>query len=491
MERMRRIILLAAILVVGAVGVAVANPKPNVIFILADDLGWGDTGVTWQNARAEGLPRIKTPNLDRLAREGAVLTSHYCASPVCAPSRASILSGKIQGECSLRDNCFDRVLAETNTLGTVMRNAGYATWAVGKWGLAGGGESGQPVASHPLDRGFDYFYGFLDHMAGHTYYHYEGHIRGAFMGITENRTNATRSATGIYSTDLFIAKAKALISDHLARSPEKPFFMYLSVNTIHGSGRSDDTLQCKAPLHVPGRPYPESGVSWPLDPEPLEKRNTWIDPQYAELPPNAARYATGITRLDDALGDLMRHLVANGIDRNTLVIFTSDNGPADEYGADPRVFASSGPFDGMKRDVFEGGMRVPAFLRWPDRIAPGTVDDTPSQSYAWMSLLASAAEGRYDPMSSLVYTQYEFPWGGGTEAFNEFQARKGAVRGLQQMVRVGDLVALRTRIRDGNAKVRLYDVKNDPFQSKDLASDPDRQGRLEEMTAILDSRLRP
>ena len=98
--------------------------RPNVIFILADDLGYGDTGVTWQSARAEGLPRISTPNLDRLAREGAVMPNHYCAAPVCAPSRASILTGRVQGECSLRDNCFDRAFSETNTLGTVMRNAG-------------------------------------------------------------------------------------------------------------------------------------------------------------------------------------------------------------------------------------------------------------------------------------------------------------------------------------------------------------------------------
>lgn len=488
---MRKILLLALTLLFGTICAASSAQKPNVIFILADDLGWGDAGFTWQNARAEGLPRIQTPNLDRLAREGAVLTDHYCCAPVCAPSRASILTGRVQGECSLRDNCFDRALAETNTLGTVMRDAGYATWAVGKWGVAGGGESGQPVSSHPLDRGFDYFYGFLDHMAGHTYYHYEGHIRGAFMGITENRTNATASASGIYSTDLFIAKTKQLITDHRARSPEKPFFLYLAVNTVHGSAKSDETLQDKSPIHVPGRPYPAEGVTWPLAPEPLEARNTWIDPKYADLPPVAARYATSITRLDEALGDLMRHLEANGIDRETLVIFTSDNGPANEYGTDPRLFGSAGPFDGMKRDVFEGGMRVPTFVRWPAAIAPNTVDATPSQAHAWMDFLAAAAQGRYEPMQSLVYTQYEFPWDGWTEAFAAFKARKGDVRGLQQMVRVGDYVALRTRLREGGGHVRLYDVVKDPFQANDLAGNPEQRARLVEMTAILDARLRP
>ena len=487
---MRKILLLVATLLFGTICAASSAQKPNIIFILADDLGWGDTGFTWQNARVEGLPRIKTPNLDRFASEGAVLTDHYCSAPVCAPSRASILAGRVQGECSLRDNCFDCALAETNTLGTVMRSAGYATWAVGKWGIAGGGESGQPVSSHPLDRGFDYFSGFLDHMAGHTYYHYEGHIRGAFMGITENRTNATQSASGIYSTDLFTAKTKQLISDHMARSPEKPFVLYLAVNTIHGSSRSDDTLVCKNPVHVPGRPYPKEGVTWPLEKEPLEARNTWIDPKYADLPPVAARYATSITRLDDAIGDLMRHLEKCGIDGDTLIVFTSDNGPANEHGVDPRTFASAGPFDGMKRDVFEGGMRVPALVRWPGKIAPRTVDSTPSQSHSWMDFLAAAADGRVSPMSSLVYTQYEYEWDGRTEAFKEFKARKGSVRGLQQMVRMGDYVALRTRIREGGAKVRLYNVANDPFQSNDLSGAPEQRERLVEMTAILDARLR-
>lgn len=369
-----------------------------------------------------------------------------------------------------------------------MRAAGYATWAVGKWGVAGGGESGQPVTSHPLDRGFDYFYGFLDHMAGHTYYHYEGHIRGAFMGITENRTNATESAKGIYSTDLFAAKTKQLISDHLARSPEKPFFLYLAVNAIHGSGQCGNDVVCKKPLHVPGRPYPTDGVSWPLSPEPVDARNTWIDPAYTNLPPSAARYATAITRMDDAIGDIVRHLERNGIARDTLIIFTSDNGPADEYGADPRTFGSAGPFDGLKRDVFEGGMRVPALLHWPAKVPSGAVDATPSQAHAWKDFLAAAAEGRYEPMKSLVYTRYEFPWNGATEAFREFKARKGKVRGLQQMVRVGDYVALRVRMREGGAKVRLYNVVADPFQEHDLADAPEQRTRLAEMTKMLDDR---
>ena len=507
MKRLAAVVAVA-MAVAAAPLAACGRTKPNIVFVLADDLGYGDVGFAC-GARTNVLARLRTPCLDRLAREGVVLTDHYAAAPVCAPSRASLLTGRVQGRCSLRDNCFDRAFSETNTLATVLRGAGYATWAVGKWGVAGGGESGEPVSSHPLDRGFDYFYGFLDHMAGHTYYHYEGHMRNAFMGITENRTNATSSAKGIYSTDLFVAKAKQLVSRHAAEKSGTPFFLYLAVNTIHGSGQSDDTLATKHPLHIPGRPYPAGGVQWPLEPEPLAARNTWIDPAYRDLPENAARYATAITRLDNALADLMGELGRLGLDDDTMIVFTSDNGPADEYGADPRFFGSNGPFDGFKRDVFEGGMRVPTFVRWPARIAGGLKDDSPSQFHDWMATLADvactaepnesegvsllprwgAAEEASAAKPSLVYSQYEFPWGGGTEAFREFESRKSPVRGLQQMLRAGDYVALRTRIRAGNAKTRLYNVVEDPFQQNDLSSRAEQQDRLRDMTRTLDERL--
>lgn len=506
----RRAVICAITVAVWAVSLyAKEKDRPNIIFILADDLGYGDVGYN-ACAATNVLARLRTPHLDRLAREGVTLTAHYAAAPVSAPSRASLMTGRVQGACSLRDNCFDRSFTETNTLASVLNGVGYVTWAVGKWGIAGGGESQTPVASHPLDRGFDYFYGFLDHLAGHTYYHYSGHVRNAFMGITENRKDATDSARGIYSTDLFTAKAKRLIGDHVASKPDTPFFLYLAVNTVHGSGICDDTITNKHTLHIPGRPYPENGVEWPLEPEPLAVRNTWIDPLYRELPESAARYATAITRLDYAVGDLMRELERLGIDRNTMIVFTSDNGPADEYGADPRNFRSNGPFDGYKRDVFEGGMRVPAFVRWPARIAPGRRDNAPSQFHDWMATLAAAANAVKPPESegvsllprfgaaegpaapSLVYTQYNFPWAGNTEAFKAFAARKGKVRGLQQMVREGGYVALRTRMKpDDPGKVRLYNVVEDPFEERDLADRPEEQTRLKKLTAILDERLRP
>ena len=506
-KRKIQLLVLAAVLAAGWLAPA-EDRRPNVIFILADDLGYGDVGFCPLPA-TNVLARLRTRNLDRLAAGGVVLTGHYAAAPVSAPSRASLMTGRVQGECSLRDNCFDRPFSETCTLASVMKGAGYATWAVGKWGIAGGGESRLPVSSHPLDRGFDYFYGFLDHLAGHTYYHYKGRLNNAWMGVSENRADATDGAAGIYSTDLYIAKAKSLIRRHAAERPGTPFFLYLAVNTVHGSGRNDSTLADSTPLHVPGRPFPAEGLSWPLEPEPRELRNTWIDPEFRGLPPAAARYATAVKRLDDGIGDLLALLDRLGIAQDTMVVFTSDNGPADEYGADPRTFGSAGALDGMKRDVFEGGMRVPAAVRWPARIAPGSRDDAPSQSHDWMATLAEAAgtsaPAQCDGVSllprwgaskaparpSLVYSQYEFPYAGHTAAFREFAARKAPVRGLQQMTRSGRFVALRTRIGEkGGGRVRLYDVVSDPFQRRDLSGLPEYAARVEAMTRILDERLR-
>ncbi len=530
-NRVRRAIAAAGIamaLTCQALAAPAATAKPNVVFVLADDLGYGDVGWTWQTRRAAGEARILTPNLDRLAGEGTVLSAHYCAAPVCAPSRASILTGRLQrkaGGCSVRDNMFDHPITEPETLGTVMKRGGYRTMAIGKWGVGGGGESGTPVTAHPLDKGFDTFYGFMDHMAGHTYYHYDGFIRGAYMGVWENREKATESAVGRYSTDLFVARAKKEIEDSVREHPGEPFFLYLAVNTVHGSGRSDDTLKEKHPLHVPGRPYPERGVEWPLAPEPLDARNTWIDPRYRDLADeNMRRYATAISRLDDAIGDLMRHLEKLGVAKNTVVVFTSDNGPADEYGADTRFFGSSGPFDGLKRDVYEGGMRVPTFV-WgvksalgvnrgqsPDSASdfrgqspngcrgqsPDSASDSrgqspkedaiPSISTDWMvtfaqiagvgkpaqcdgvSLLPRWGVGGACPEPSRIETAYHgYP--GGQRDFAEFAERKGGlVRGDQEMRREGDFVTLRA---GGPGKPwRRYDVVADPHQDCDLAAHP-------------------
>ena len=464
----------------------VAPRLPNVIFVLADDLGYGDVGWTVQNRRkASGKDCwIETPHMDQMVREGCEMTSHYAACPVCAPSRASILTGKHQGECSLRDNCFDYPILEQRTIGTLMREAGYATYAIGKWGVGGAGESGTPAIARPLDRGFDHHYGFLDHGAGHTYYHYDGLVNGAYMGVVDDREHRTDTALGIYSTDLFIARAKKVIADQVAENrasgTDKPFFIYLAVNAIHGSngGYLDASVPNRANLHVPGRPYPDatpgdgkpfglgSGADWDwlqANREELEKRNTWKYPYTAGFDNDVKkRYATGITRLDDAMEDLKQTLVDLGIAENTLVIFTSDNGPTNEYGTNVDYFDSNGDFRGMKRDVLEGGVREPTFLWWPGHIPAGSKDDRPSMNHSWYGFLEQLLKGNAPgQLSEEVYTEYT----------------NGNNGNDQVMVRIGDYVGVNTAIGSGKTfdtmTISVYDVVDDPGQTKDLRDDPE------------------
>ncbi len=427
---MRHSIILAAFLLAAPL----AFSKQNVIFILADDLGYGDVGFALNQNRKAGEAHIDTPTLDRLAAEGVVLSDHYCAAPVCAPSRASILTGLPQPKCSVADNMFDYPITEKETIATVMKAGGYRTYAVGKWGVAGGGESKQPRTAHPCDKGFDHFYGFLDHFAGHTYFHTDTYRNGVWMGIDEDRTNATASAVGKYSTNLFTDKAKDYISASVKDHKDEPFFLYLAYTTVHG------------PFEIPGEPYP----------------------QYRKHPNAFARYATCVTILDEQIKSLMDHLEALGVLENTIVIFTSDNGPAREYGSDPKFFKSAGPFRGMKRDVLEGGMRVPTFV-WKKGGFGRRVDKAPSQATDWMPTLAeiagvSAPEGctgvsllpRWLEMrrrrcpDSPVSTRY---------AFKE----------TQRMVRVGDYCVLSV----GQGPLQVYDVAKDPAEMTNLVSGVD------------------
>lgn len=459
-----------------------STEKPNVIFLLCDDLGYADVGYM-QKERAVNAIKIETPTIDSLAARGTILTDHYCAAPVCAPSRASIMTGQLQlpGKCSLRNNEFDKPITETETLGTVMKAAGYETYAVGKWGIGGGGESGYPVKAHPLDKGFDHYYGFMDHRAGHTYYHWDGNWGRAYMGVWEDKTKATETAAGRYSTDLFVARAKKYIEDQLADSKkkDKPFFMYFAINTIHGSGQGhlNPTLPQghKQNLHVPGGAYVSSTdasgkVIWPIPAEAENVRNTFTYPQYASLPDAARRYATGITRMDEALGDLVDFLKAKGIYDNTIIIFTSDNGPAAEYGANPAFFESTGPFYGFKRDVYEGGMRIPAFVHWPKMSNKmPRLEHTPSISVDWMTELKKlGANAKHLPIPKSRKMVAEYSFGGNGETAGTFDGAPSSIRyrhGEQHWEREGDTVTIRVGGKDKPTYV-FKDIRSDKHQDR-------------------------
>ncbi len=229
-----------------------AAPRPNIIFILCDDLGYGDVGVFVQNQRAarqdRSLPFFATPHLDTLAREGVKIPQHYAAASVCAPSRASLLTGLTQGHASVRDNQFDKALADTHTLATVLRQAGYATAALGKWGLQGGDDeknaAGTPATwpAYPTRRGFDFFFGYVRHKDGHFHYPKEDRRE-----VWENDREISAGLDLCYTTDLFTARTKKWIVEHNAAQPAQPFFLYLAYDTPH------------AVLQNPPTAYPSGG----------------------------------------------------------------------------------------------------------------------------------------------------------------------------------------------------------------------------------------
>lgn len=472
--------------------------RPNIVFILTDDLGYGDIGVFWQNQRRKNGDRSKpwhqTPNIDRLAAEGITLPHHYSAAPVCAPSRASLLSGLHQGHANVRDNQFDKALEDNHNLATVLKAAGYATACIGKWGLAG---KPPEFPAHPLHRGFDEFFGVLRHTDGHDHYPKEGPYRGP-KEIWENHREISASLDKCYTTDLFTARAKHWIANQHEAKPKQPFFLYLAFDTPH------------AVLELPTQPYPAGGLQWLGKPGHMINTasgviDSWIHPDYSNATwdhdknpatpetawPNVyQRYATSVRRIDDCVGDLLQQLKDLDIDRETLVVFTSDNGPSVEsYLKDPytpEFFGSYGPFSGIKRDVWEGGIRVGAIARWPNGIPAGRNSDLPCGHWDWLPTFAEIAglpaPARTDGESLLptltahglqrlptLYIEYQV--GGNTPAFFDFPPSiRGRTRGQMQMMRKNELTALRVDITRPQAEFEVYDIIKDPRQSTNVAT---------------------
>ena len=490
--------------------------RPNIILILTDDLGYGDVGVFYQNRRAalhdRGVPFFSTPNIDTLARDGVKLVQHYSGAPVCAPSRGSLLTGLTQGHCNVRNNQFDKALADTHTLGTVLRQAGYATAAFGKWGLQGsakpGGteadEAGTPALwpAYPTRRGFDFYFGYVRHKDGHFHYPKEDKRE-----VWENDREVSAGLDLCYTADLWTARAKKWITDQTAAHPEQPFFVYLAYDTPH------------AKLQNPPCAYPaggglHGGVQWTGQPHamlntatgtmdgymfPDYAKATWDDdhdPATPEVPwPDVQqRYANDVRRIDFAVGDVLRLLNDLKIADNTLVVFTSDNGPSVEsylpkepYA--PTFFRGFGPFDGIKRDTWEGGMREPTLVRWPGVIPAGSVDDHPSGQWDWLNTFAAVAgvptlaasdgvslmpslTGRGRQMPGTVYIEYFER--GRTPKFSEFApAHRGRERGQMQNIYLNGYMGLRYNVKSADDDFEIYNLAKDEQEAHNLAGSPE------------------
>jgi arylsulfatase A-like enzyme len=396
--------------------------RPNVILVVADDLGYGDLG-------AYGQRYIRTPNLDRMAREGMRFTNAYAPSPVCAPSRASLMTGLHQGHARIRGNTGrggERVplKPEDVTVAEVLKGAGYRTGIVGKWGLGEPGTTGVPGR-----QGFDYFYGYLNQNHAHSYY-------PEYLWHGDERV---KLPGGTYSHDLLTREALAFIR----RGGDAPFFLYLAYTLPHAN--NELTRQTGNGMEVPSdAPY---------------SRESWS--------PQQRNYAAMVTRLDADVGELSRLLKEMDIDRETVVIFTSDNGPQgkDEGGYDQTLFDSNGPFRGLKRELYEGGLRVPLLVRWPGRVRAGATSAYPSTLCDLLPTAAELAGVRVPPATDGVSLRSLLL--GGRAPRRESLYWEFHEGGFVQAVRMGSWKAVR---RGANGAVELYDLRADIGETRDVSA---------------------
>ena len=446
--------------------IATEAPRPNVVFILADDLGWAEVGCY-------GQKKIPTPNIDRLAAEGMRFTQHYSGAPVCAPSRCVLMTGKHLGHAEVRGNLGAKFIypqftegqypisEQALTVAQVFQKAGHATGAMGKWGLGPVGSTGDPNR-----KGFDLFFGYNCQTVAHTYYplHLWRNAERIIINDREIPERVKQPAGEVileqwigktYAPKLMIAEAEKFITTHR----DRPFFLYLPFIEPHVA------------IHPPRESVEKFPVEW--DTEPYRG-------EYGYLPhprPHAG-YAAMISDLDSYVGRVTAALAQAGVAERTLVVFSSDNGathgaPGIKFhsgGADPKFFNSTADLRGYKGSVYEGGLRVPMIVRWPGRVKAGTVNDTPSYFADWFPTLCDVAElpkpAGLDGESLLSVMT------GGLSLTNRkpmiwvFPEYEGQVA-----VRLGDLKLVRQRLSTKKpGEWEVYDIAQDRAEQHNIAT---------------------
>jgi arylsulfatase A-like enzyme len=407
--------------------------KPNIVYILADDLGYGDLSCY-------GQQKFQTPNIDRLATEGMRFTQHYSGSTVCAPSRCVLMTGMHTGHTCIRSNGSMKpegqlpMPAETVTLPKLLKGAGYATGIFGKWGLGGPGSKSEPV-----DQGFDEFYGYNCQSQAHNYY--PDHL-------WHNREKIALDGK-TYSHDLIVKNALAFIR----ANKDKPFFCYMPVTIPHAS------------MHVPEEYVAPFRKKFPQFEDKVGK---YAGP---DVKNPVAAFAGMVTKLDEDVGRVLTLLKELGLDDRTIVIFTSDNGPHKEGGHDPLFFDSNGPLRGNKRDLYEGGIRVPMLARWPGRIKAGSSTDLIS---AFWDVLPTACElaGVKPPENIDGLSMVPTLLGEGTQKQHEYLYWEFYEQGGKRAVRMGDWKAVQVDLnKKADGPVELYDLKTDVGEERDVSAD--------------------
>jgi arylsulfatase A-like enzyme len=396
--------------------------KPNILFILADDLGYGDLGCYGQKL-------VRTPNVDRLAEQGMRFTQVYCGSTVCAPSRCALMTGHHMGHARIRGNARVDLQPEDVTVAEVLKSAGYRTGLFGKWGLGTAGNTGVPNK-----QGFDEFYGFLDQKHAHTQYPTQLWENDREVFLDGNFGPGRKD----FAHELFVDRALKFIE----KEKDGPWFLYAAWTIPHAN--NELTRQTG------------NGMEIPTD-EPYSK-HPWPQPD--------RNFAATVHRMDSDVGRLMRKLDELGIADHTIVFFCSDNGPHREGGNNPELFDSNGPLRGIKRDLYDGGIRTPMIVRWTGQIRPAQVSDA---VWTFWDFLPTAAElaGVKPPAGidgiSVVPVLHAKPLPQREYLYWEFHEG-----GFSQAVRLGDWKGVRRKTR--TAPIELYDIVKDPGEATDLAA---------------------
>lgn len=435
--------------------------KPNIIYILADDLGYGDVGCYGQKV-------IRTPNIHRLASNGMKFTRHYAGASVCAPSRAVLMTGRDIGHASVRGNYETgphgfgaglELQPEDFTIAEMLKQQGYTTAIVGKWGLGVEGTTGEPNK-----QGFDYSYGFLNQ--GHAHNQFPEYLfrNGKKVLIEENKAASRKR----YSNDLFTDETL----NFLKKTRQKPFFLYLAFTTPHAELLvPDDSIFKSYKGKFTEQPY--------IQPQQAVSANNNFPGYNSQAYPMAA-YAASITHMDMCIGKIISMLQSKGLLENTLIIFSSDNGPAKEGGADPEFFHSSGALRGKKRDLYEGGIRVPLIASWPMMIKRNSVS---SHISGFQDLMPTLAE----------ISGYQFPSSVTGEGISFYATLKGDSSSQKQhdylywefhenktssqAVLIGNWKAFRP---DPQARLELYHLGQDPSEQINVADNhPDQLRKME------------
>jgi arylsulfatase A-like enzyme len=402
--------------------------KPNIVFILADDLGYGDLGCY-------GQEMIRTTKLDRMASEGMRFTQCYAGSTVCAPSRCTLMTGTTTGHSIVRGNGAVALRPEDKTVAEMLKDAGYATALIGKWGLGGPNSTGQPNK-----KGFDYFYGYLDQVHAHNYYpdflwrdrervKFDGNVQSSIKGVAEKRAQ--------YAPDLFEIEALSFIERH----KDGPFFLYFATTIPHANNE-------RKKAEGNGNEVPDLHGYGDRD---------WPEPEKSK--------AAMITHLDAQVGKILSKLRELRIDENTIVFFTSDNGPHKEGGNDPRFFDSSGGLRGIKRDLYEGGIREPMIVRWPKHIQAGAASDF---SWAFWDFLPTCAElaGVKAPDGIDGVTVLPTLLGKGEQKSHECLYWEFHEGGSKQAVRFSDWKAIKFGPK---GPIELFNLRADPGEQQNVA----------------------